>query len=175
MHNILIAGFGGQGVLFTGKVMAYIGLLQDKEVSWFPSYGPEMRGGTANCSVCISTDKIGSPVVTEPNVLIAMNFPSYDKMFKLAVPNGIVVLDKSLVDVEHNRKDVNIFEIEATKIAQEEKLDGLSSLILLGKTLKETNIGSVEIAEAAIKECVSDRREHLLEANKRALRLGYSL
>src|SRR5215469_12700549 len=98
--NMIFAGFGGQGVLFTGKVVSYAGLLDGKEVTWMPSYGPEMRGGTANCSVVISDDPIGSPVVTEPDVLVAMNAPSYDKFINIVKPGGKVIIDSSLIDRE---------------------------------------------------------------------------
>ncbi len=96
--NMVFAGFGGQGVLFAGKVAAYAGLLENKEISWLPSYGPEMRGGTANCSVCISDEPIGSPLVTAPNVLVAMNLPSLDKFINAVEPGGTVILDSSLID-----------------------------------------------------------------------------
>ena len=99
--NILFAGFGGQGVLFSGKVIAYAGMMEGKEISWLPSYGPEMRGGTANCSVCISDNKIGSPLVTNPDILVAMNLPSLDKFEKDVVPGGMIILDSTLI----NRKE----------------------------------------------------------------------
>jgi len=172
--NIIIAGFGGQGVLFTGKVMAYAGLIDEKEISWLPSYGPEMRGGTANCSVCISDSPIGSPLVTAPNILIAMNTPSFDKFINMVVPGGKVITDSSLVKVNTARTDVEIFEIPATELSAAEDLSGLSNIIILGKVLKETGFTSFETVENAISKCVPARKQHLLEPNMRAIKLGMS-
>jgi len=174
MHSILIAGFGGQGVLFAGKVLSYIGLSLGQEVTWFPSYGPEMRGGTANCSVNISPNKIGSPMVTKPNVLIVLNNPSYDKFFNAVAVNGKAFVDKSIVDVEHKRSDIDIFDIDATKICLNEELKGLGNLVLVGKMLKETNLGTVEIAKSAIEKSMTSKKPHLLELNKKAVELGYT-
>ena len=107
--NVLLAGFGGQGILFAGKVMAYSALVEGKELSWLPSYGPEMRGGTCNCSVVISDRSIGSPQVTNPDVLIAMNRPSLEKFVNSVVPGGIIIMDSSTIDVEVERKDIKVY------------------------------------------------------------------
>ena len=106
--NVLLAGFGGQGILFSGKLLVYSGLLDGKEVSWLPSYGPEMRGGTCNCSVVLSDESIGSPLVTAPDVLIAMNLPSLDKFENSVVPGGTILLDSSLIDRKVTRQDVKV-------------------------------------------------------------------
>ena len=106
--NMVFAGFGGQGVLFAGKVAAYAGLLENKEISWLPSYGPEMRGGTANCSVCISDEPIGSPLVTAPNVLVAMNLPSLDKFINAVEPGGTVILGRKMIDNKVERTDIYV-------------------------------------------------------------------
>ena len=124
--NALLAGFGGQGILFMGKVIAYAGLTDGKEVSWLPSYGPEMRGGTANCSVCISSDPICSPLVVTPNVFVAMNGPSYDKFIDSVVPGGIVILDSTLVEREVKRDDITVCLVPATQMAEEHGLKGLA-------------------------------------------------
>ena len=116
--NILLAGFGGQGILFTGKVIAYSGLMEGKEVSWLPSYGPEMRGGTANCSVCLSDAAIGSPLVTNPDVLVAMNLPSLDKFENDVVPGGIIIVDSSIIKKKVERTDVKTIYIPASNIAE---------------------------------------------------------
>jgi 2-oxoglutarate ferredoxin oxidoreductase subunit gamma len=110
-NRILIAGFGGQGVLFAGKYLVYSGMLTGHEVSWLPSYGPEMRGGTANCSVIISDTPVGSPIVSQPNILIVMNLPSYDKYEKSAVPGGKVFVDSTLINREASRQDVESFYV----------------------------------------------------------------
>lgn len=107
--NMLLAGFGGQGILFAGKVIAYGGLMDEKEISWLPSYGPEMRGGTANCSVCISDQPIGSPLVVNPNVFIAMNLPSFDKFINDVEPGSIVIVDSFLINKKVERDDVTAF------------------------------------------------------------------
>ena len=114
--NMLLAGFGGQGVLFAGKVIAYGGLMDEKEISWLPSYGPEMRGGTANCSVCISDEPIGSPLVLNPNVFIAMNLPSFDKFINDVEPGGLVIIDSALIHKKVEREDVKAFYVPATTL-----------------------------------------------------------
>ena len=120
--NMVLAGFGGQGILFAGKVIAYAGLMDGQEVSWLPSYGPEMRGGTANCSVCLSDEPIGSPQVLNPDVLIAMNLPSYEKFIKAVVPGGKVFIDSSLISGKVEREDVEAFYVPATTLAEENDL-----------------------------------------------------
>ena len=115
--QILIAGFGGQGILFSGKFLAYKGLLEDIQVSWLPSYGPEMRGGTANCNVILSDTPVGSPIITTPNVLIAMNLPSLEKYVNTVVPGGQIYVDSSLIDMKVERDDVEVFYIPATQMA----------------------------------------------------------
>ncbi len=128
-HEILLAGFGGQGILFAGKFLAYDGLLEDREVSWLPSYGPEMRGGTCNCSVILSDTKIGSPIVSDPNVLVALNLPSLDKFESTAVPGAKIFVDSSLIDRKVERSDVEAYYIPATKLASDEGLTGLANMI----------------------------------------------
>ena len=135
--NIVFAGFGGQGILFAGKVVAYAGLIEGRELSWLPSYGPEMRGGTANCSICLSDEPIGSPLVTNPNVLIAMNRPSLDKFVNEVEPGGTILLDSSLIDERVERDDVTVFYVPASKLAEENELKGLANIILVGKLRKE--------------------------------------
>ena len=175
MLSILLAGFGGQGVLFAGKIMAYSGLIEDQYVSWLPSYGPEMRGGTANCSVCISDEPIGSPLVLNPDVLVAMNLPSYDMFIDLVAPGGIAVVDSSLIAKKSDRTDISCFYVPATEKADSEGLKGLSNNILLGKVLQEAKFASLETVEAAVAKCVPPKKQHLLEPNMRAIKLGMSL
>ena len=136
--EILIAGFGGQGVLFAGKLLAHIGLHENKQLSWLPSYGPEMRGGTANCSVIISDEPVGSPIVTKPDILIAMNLPSLDKYENDVVPGGVIIVDSSLVTRKVNRDDVTVFYIPATSMANEINAPTLANMIIIGKLIKET-------------------------------------
>lgn len=170
--NIIFAGFGGQGILFTGKVVSYAGLIDDKEVSWLPSYGPEMRGGTANCSVCVSDQPIGSPLVTEPDVLIAMNGPSFDKFIDVVKPGGKAIVDSTLVNRETSRTDIEVFQIPATQLSNDEGLRSLANMILLGKLLKETQFASMETVEKSVGKCVPASKSHLVEPNMRAIRIG---
>ena len=173
--NMVFAGFGGQGILFLGKVCAYAGLMDGKEVSWLPSYGPEMRGGTCNCSVCLSDEPIASPLVVNPNVLIAMNGPSFDKFIDTVVPGGTVIVDSSLVKSTTTRDDLNIFYIPATEEADKNGLKGLANIILLGKLFKETGLVSAEALELGVKKSVPAKKQHLVESNMNAIKLGGSL
>lgn len=173
--NILIAGFGGQGILFSGKIIAYAGLIEGKNVSWLPSYGPEMRGGTANCSVCLSEEPVGSPLVLNPDALIVMNLPSYDKFIDSVTGGGVAVVDSTLIEKTTDRKDIKAFYIPATKLAEERELGGLANMIMIGKLLKETGFASFESVKAAVKKSVPASKGHLIEANLRAIELGMSL
>ncbi len=172
LQNIIFAGFGGQGVLFAGKVTSYAGLMDDKEVSWLPSYGPEMRGGTANCSVVISDSPIGSPLVINPDLLVAMNLPSYDKFIDMVAPGGIVVMDSSMIDREVTRKDITVYKVPASNLANSENLQGLANMILLGKVFSVVELASKGAIEKAVQKSVPAKKAHLLEANMRALDLG---
>jgi len=171
-YRIIFAGFGGQGVLFCGKVAAYAALIDNHEVTWLPSYGPEMRGGTANCGVCISEHPIGSPLVSEPNVLMALNGPSFDKFIDLVPSEGLVLIDSTLVERECSRGDIKIFRIPASQLSLDEHLEGLSNMILLGKLLKETGFSSLASVEKSLEKCIPARKQHLLEHNIRAVKLG---
>ncbi len=171
--KILIAGFGGQGILFTGKAMAYTGLKCGMEVSWLPSYGPEMRGGTANCSVTLSDTPIGSPIVDKPDLLIAMNLPSLEKYFFETEPNGTIVYDSSLIDNKLNRDDVKIYAIPATKLASDNALDGLANMIILGKVIKETGILTLEQVESSLAKMIPAKKADMLDKNVRAIKIGF--
>lgn len=172
--QILIAGFGGQGILFSGKFLAYEGLIDDKEVSWLPSYGPEMRGGTANCSIIISDGKIGSPIVDKPDVLIAMNAPSFDKYINEVKPGGQVFVDSSLIDKKSERDDIEVYYIPATKLASEKDLSGLANMIMIGLMIKHTDIIPKENIEKAMKKVVSAKKQNLFDLNMNAVEIGYN-
>ncbi len=171
--NILFAGFGGQGILFAGKFVAYKGLLENKQVSWLPSYGPEMRGGTANCSVIVSDEPIGSPIVGKPDVLVAMNLPSLDKYENEVVPGGKIFVDSTLITRKVERTDVDVFYIPATQLANEQGISTLANMIITGKLLKEVEALGFDGIDAPLAKVVSARRQNLLEVNKTALKLGY--
>ena len=172
--QILIAGFGGQGVLFAGKFLAYKGLVQDKQVSWLPSYGPEMRGGTANCSVIISDTPVGSPIITNPDVLVAMNLPSLTKFVDTVVPGGKIIIDSTLIDAKVARSDVEVFYVPATQMAKDAGFGNLANMILAGKVLKETDSvawdGNLETLEAFIPA----KKANLIDINCQALQTGYN-
>ena len=171
--QILIAGFGGQGILFSGKFLAYDGLMDGKEISWLPSYGPEMRGGTANCSVIISDSIVGSPIVTNPDILIAMNLPSLDKYESETNAGGQIFVDSSLVERKVARTDAQAHYIPATILASDQDLPGLANMIMLGFVIRHSGVIPFENVERTMKKVVSASRQELLERNLRAVRLGY--
>ena len=171
--KIMLAGFGGQGILFAGKVLAYAGLKAEREVSWLPSYGPEMRGGTANCSVVISDKPVGSPIIPNPDVLIAMNRPSLDK-FEDALPkDGIVILDSSMVDRQVERDDVKVFAIPAREICLENGLGNLANMVIVGKLIKETGLYTMDEIKAGLEKSIPPSKAALMEKNVKAIELGY--
>lgn len=170
--EILLAGFGGQGILFAGKVLAYCGLAADREVSWLPSYGPEMRGGTCNCSVILSDEPIGSPTVYDPDILVVMNEPSFVKFIDKVRPGGKVFIDSTLVDSRSSRDDITVYEIPATALAEENALKGGANIILLGMLIAKTGIISDEHIEAAIKKIVPPTKPQLIENNMKAIGIG---
>ena len=170
--DVVLAGFGGQGVLFAGKLIAYAGLLEGREVSWLPSYGPEMRGGTANCSVCLSDDPIGSPLVTSPNALVAMNQPSLDKFEGSVVEGGVAVVDSTLVQRVPEIPGVRMRALPATAMAEEAGFKKLANIILAGKLYAETSFCEEETLWKAMEKCVPARKAAMLEMNKQALKLG---
>ena len=171
--QILIAGFGGQGILFAGKFLAYKGLLEDLQVSWLPSYGPEMRGGTANCNVILSETPVGSPIITEPDVLIAMNLPSLQKFVDAVAPGGKIILDSTLVGVKVERTDVEVFYVPATQMAKDAGFATLANMILAGKVLKETDSVSWEGNKETLEAFIPAKKANLIDVNCKALQLGY--
>ncbi len=171
--QILIAGFGGQGVLFAGKFLAYKGLIADKQVSWLPSYGPEMRGGTANCSVIISDTPVGSPIVGTPDVLVAMNLPSLKKYENDVAKGGIIIVDSALINEKVEREDVTTYYVPATKMANDEGFSTLANMILMGKLMKVCEEIGFDGTEAAINKVVPPKKANLIEVNLKALKTGY--
>ena len=170
--EIVIAGFGGQGVMSIGKSLVEAGLEEGLEVSWVPSYGPEMRGGTANCSVCLSDEAIGSPLVTNPNVLVAMNRPSLEKFVNEVEPGGVILLDSSLIDVQVERDDVTTYYVPASTLAEENGLKGLANIILVGKLFKEVGFCSEETLDKALQKCIPARKAAMLDFNRKAIEIG---
>ena len=171
-HEIIYAGFGGQGLLFAGKVLAYGGLIEDQEVSWLPSYGPEMRGGTANCNVILSETPVGSPIVQHPNVLIVMNTPSLDKYESMVAPGGKIFVDSTLISRKVNREDVEVFYIPATQMASDMNASGLANMILLGAVLRETHCIKDETLPEALHHVIPARKADLFDVNMKAVQAG---
>ncbi len=171
--QILIAGFGGQGVLFAGKFLAYKGMLEEQQVSWLPSYGPEMRGGTANCSVILSDMPVGSPIITTPDVLVAMNLPSLQKFVDTVVPGGKIFIDSTLIDAKVERTDVEVFYIPATQLAKDAGFATLSNMVLMGKVMKETGVVSFENNKATFEAFIPAKKANLIDINCQALKTGY--
>ena len=170
--QILIAGFGGQGILFAGKFLAYKGLVEELQVSWLPSYGPEMRGGTANCNVVLSESPIGSPIVTAPDVLIAMNLPSLQKYVDTVVPGGQIYVDSALIDAKVERTDVQVFYIPATQMAKDNGIASLANMIIVGHLLQNHPELSFDGADAVVSQLVPPKKAALVELNMKALNLG---
>ena len=171
--SILLAGFGGQGVLFAGKFLAYKGMVQGKQLSWLPSYGPEMRGGTANCSVILSDTPVGSPIITNPDVLVAMNLPSLMKYVDTVVPGGKIIVDSTLIAEKVERTDVEVFYVPASAMAKDAGFTTLANMVLMGKLIKETGAVSFENNNATFEKFIPAKKAALIEQNCKALQAGY--
>lgn len=170
--ELIVSGFGGQGTLFAGQLISYAGMDAGKNVTWIPSYGPEMRGGTANCTVVVSDDEIGSPLVRNPEAVIAMNLPSLDKYEPLVKPGGILVVNQSMVDREARRKDIRVVYIPANEIAEQLGNKRLANVIMLGGLLANHPFLKLETLEKALKEHLPAKHQKLLDVNYEALRRG---
>jgi 2-oxoglutarate ferredoxin oxidoreductase subunit gamma len=168
-HELIFAGFGGQGILSMGKFLAYAGMDEGYNVSWLPSYGPEMRGGTANCSVIVTEENIGSPIVTQATALVVMNRPSLDKFEGIVVKGGLVVKDSSLVNRDVSRKDIEVLSIPATEIADEIGDKKIANMVLLGALVKKTGVMSLD---ALLKSLKDHGKASFFEMNKKALEKG---
>ena len=168
----LFAGFGGQGILFAGKFAAYKGLIEELQVSWLPSYGPEMRGGTANCNIILSDSPVGSPIITVPDVLIAMNLPSLEKYVNTVAKGGQIYVDSSLIDAKVERDDVEVFYIPATQMAKEEGISSLANMIIVGHLLENHPELSFDGALEVVEKLVPPKKAALKELNEKALNLG---
>ena len=170
--EIVISGFGGQGVLFAGQLLAYAAMDQGLEVTWIPSYGPEMRGGTANCTVIISDEEIGSPLVRNPKVAVAMNRPSLDKYDPLVKPGGLLIINSSILDKNSERKDIQVVRVPANEIAEKIGDRRMTNMVVLGALLANLPILPLEALEKALKEHLPERHHRLLPLNYQALREG---
>jgi 2-oxoglutarate ferredoxin oxidoreductase subunit gamma len=175
LEEIIIAGFGGQGVMSMGQLIAYAGMLEGKGVSWLPSYGPEQRGGTANCAVVVSDEPVGSPLVTSPSTAIVLNNPSFDKFEPCVRPGGLLITNSSLVIRDSERKDIKIIDVTATDMANDLGNSRVANMILLGAFLEHTKIVSNESIIESLKKVLSADKHYLIDVNKQALKKGASL
>jgi len=170
--EILIAGFGGQGVLFAGQLLAYAGMENGLQVTWIPSYGPEMRGGTANCTVIISDEEIGSPLVRHPKVLLAFNGPSLEKYESSVAEGGLLVVNSSMVDHSVDRANIRVVTLPANDIAETLGDKRLTNMVMLGAMLANQPVLPVEALEKALENHIPDRHKKLLPSNIKALQKG---
>jgi len=176
LEEIIIGGFGGQGVMSMGQLLAYAGMMEDKHVSWIPSYGPEMRGGTANCSVTISDAPVSSPLITEPRTLIVLNRPSLEKFEPDVQPGGLLLINSSLIDMEPKRQDLKILKIPASELANEKLHNGhVANMIILGAFVEITKAVSIDSVIAALTKVLPEYRHNLIPLNREALEMGAGL
>ncbi len=172
MTEVIIARFGGQGILSMGRLIAYAGLLEDKNVSWLPSYGPEMRGGTANCGVVVSDELVSSPILNSCNALIVMNGPSLDKFESYVVPGGVIIADSSLVNRELHRTDITLIKIPATVLANEAGNKTYAGILLLGALIGQTQIVSESSFEQALKGVLPKKKHFMIPEEMEMLKKG---
>jgi 2-oxoglutarate ferredoxin oxidoreductase subunit gamma len=172
LEQTLFAGFGGQGMLLIGQFLAEAGMLEGKFVSWLPSYGPEMRGGTANCSVCVSDREIASPVITSASCVVAMNRPSLDKFEKTVRPGGLLIVNSSLIDVKANRGDIEVVYIRANEIAEEIGNPKGANVVVLGAYLQKTGAVEPDSVVKAMEKKLGAKKAKFVEGNKKALSAG---
>ena len=171
-YEILIAGFGGQGILFAGKCLVYTGMLADKQVSWLPSYGPEMRGGTANCSVVVSDDPIASPVLSMADCVIAMNTPSLDKFEANVLPGGKLFINSSIIDKKATRTDIDVYYVPCNDIADQLGNPKVLNMAMLGAYLEATKVVGVESVLQALLHSLGEKKAHLIPLNRQAIEMG---
>ncbi|GAB6010860.1 2-oxoacid:acceptor oxidoreductase family protein [Viscerimonas tarda] len=173
--EIIMAGFGGQGILSMGKILAYSGLMENKEVSWFPSYGPEQRGGTANVTVILSDDPISSPIVNEFDIAIILNQPSLEKFESTIKPGGILIYDPSSIPNPPQRKDISLYKIEAMNTSSEINNPKAFNMIVLGGFLKVCPVVDLEHVMLGLKKSLPERHHHLLPMNEQAILKGMEI
>lgn len=173
--SIVISGFGGQGVLFAGQLLAYAGMDDGLQVTWFPSYGPEMRGGTAHCVVIIADDPIGAPIVSHPDIAIVLNQPSYDKYEALVKPGGLLVVNSSLVPSVSSRTDIDFLPVPANAIAEEYGTPKMLNVAVIGALLGARPVLPIEVVEDTLRAKLKGDKQRLVEANLQVLRAGYAI
>ena len=170
--EVIISGFGGQGTLYAGQVLAYAAMDEGKQVTWIPSYGPEMRGGTANCTVVVSDEEIGSPTVKHPKAVLELNLPSLDKYENMIAPGGCLVVNESMVNRKPERTDIRVVLLPANEIAREIGNERATNMVMLGALLANMDILPIEALEKALKNHTAQRLQKFVEMNIQALRRG---
>ncbi len=171
-EETIFSGFGGQGALFAGQLLSYAGIAEGLHVTWIPSYGPEMRGGTANCTVILSDEEIGAPIIRNPTSAVVLNLPSMEKYEPLVKPGGLLVVNASLVNITSERDDIRVIYIPASDIATELGNPRMANLVLLGALVEATGIVKMETVKAQLEAHISERHRKWLEPNKQALDRG---
>jgi len=174
-EEIIIAGFGGQGVLSMGKILAYSGIMQDQEVSWMPSYGPEMRGGTANVTVIVSDERISSPILTHYDTAIILNQQSMDKFESSVKPGGVLIYDPNGISHHPERKDINIYQVKANEEASKLGMRKTFNMIVLGGYLKVKPIVGLENVIKGLKKSLPERYHHMIPDNEKAITTGMEI
>ena len=170
--EVIISGFGGQGALFAGQLLAYAGIAENLRVTWIPSYGPEMRGGTANCTVILSDEEIGAPIIRHPDVAVVLNLPSMEKYERAVKSGGLLIVNESLVSLRSDREDLRVVYVPASETATELGNPRMANLVLLGALIRATGIVTVETVVSELGQHISERHRKWLEPNKVALRKG---
>jgi len=174
-EDIIFAGFGGQGVLFAGQLLSYAGMAENSHVTWIPSYGPEMRGGTANCTVILSEEEIGAPIIHHPTIAVVLNLPSMEKYEPLVKPGGLLIVNSSLIPMSTERQDIRSINVAASDIATELGNPRMANMVILGALIGATQIVSLETVARQLDEHLSQRQRKWLEPNIAALKKGAEL
>lgn len=172
LFQLIIAGFGGQGILFAGKLLAQSAMLENKHVTWFPSYGAEIRGGTANCTVIISDDMIGSPAVRTPNIILIMNNNSMERFEPKLKSNGLFLMNTSLIKTSPKRSDIEIVKINATDTAKKLGNAQVANLVMLGALIAKTGVVKPATVFKALKQITPEHRKHIIPLNEKAFKSG---
>jgi 2-oxoglutarate ferredoxin oxidoreductase subunit gamma len=170
--ELILSGFGGQGIMFAGQIISYAAMDAGKQVTWIPSYGPEMRGGTANCTVVIADEEIGSPVVKNPDAVLAMNLPSLDKYEPMIKPGGVLIVNESMVDRKAKRTDIKVVFVPCNEIAEQIGNPRLANMVAIGALLTALPVLSVADLDAALNAHMPGRHKHLLPKNLEAINKG---
>ena len=173
--QIIIAGFGGQGIVSSGIILAHAGMIEDRHVTFFPSYGPEMRGGTANCSVVVSSEPVASPIFTDPDIVVLMNEPSLTRFEPMVKANGLLFFNKTLIKSKPKRKDIAVIPVEANAIAEELGQSRIANMVMLGVMAKKTELLKLETLKKAQRKRFTKANEEQLNLNDKALEKGYGL